>query len=112
MRWHHGSAVLGIRQGTHRKLLGHCAPRRRQCTGQLRLVHRQASNDPVFELHLRMPDQPGRRASPKIFLRVVRETDLAIEADCTGCMVTSSRMADVCAELDRMALRAAARSES
>lgn len=71
-----------------------------------------ASNDPVFEL--RMPGQPGRRdlpASPTILLRVVREADPAIEADCAGRMVISGRMADVCAELDRMALRAGAHGE-
>ena len=39
-------------------------------------------------------------------LRVVCETDPAISPDCAGRMVISGRMADVCAELDRMALRA------
>ncbi|MDB5869992.1 MAG: hypothetical protein JWP96_2324 [Polaromonas sp.] len=41
-------------------------------------------------------------------LRVVREADPAISPDCAGRMVISGRMADVCAELDRMALRATA----
>jgi len=41
-------------------------------------------------------------------LRVVREFDSAISPQCAGRMVISGRMADVCAELDRMALRAAA----
>lgn len=39
-------------------------------------------------------------------LRVVRESDAAIRPDCAGRMVISGRMADVCAELDRMALQA------
>ena len=39
-------------------------------------------------------------------VRVVRESDASISADCAGRMVISGRMADVCAELDRMALRA------
>ena len=39
-------------------------------------------------------------------LRVVREADSAIPSDCAGRMVISGRMADVCAELDRMEQRA------
>jgi len=39
-------------------------------------------------------------------LRIVRSSDTAITADCAGRMVISGRMADVCAELDRMAQRA------
>ena len=72
-----------------------------------------ASNDSVFERP--MPAQPGRHdvpASPKLFLRVVREADPTIEPDCAGRMVISGRMADVCAELDRMALRAGSGGES
>ena len=41
-------------------------------------------------------------------LRVVRESDSSISPDCAGRMVISGRMADVCAELDRMALHATA----
>ena len=41
-------------------------------------------------------------------LKVVREVDLDISPDCAGRMVISGRMADVCAELDRMAVRATA----
>ena len=39
-------------------------------------------------------------------LRIVRESDVGIRPDCAGRMVISGRMADVCAELDRMALQA------
>lgn len=39
-------------------------------------------------------------------LRVVREVDSTITPDCAGRMVISGRFADVCAELDRMVLRA------
>lgn len=41
-------------------------------------------------------------------LRVVRELDSAVSPDCAGRMVISGRMADVCAELDRMALHGTA----
>lgn len=70
-----------------------------------------ASNDSIFDLGLSMPVQPSSRVFPcssKISLRVVRESDSAIRPDCAGRMVISGRMADVCAELDRMALQAAA----
>lgn len=41
-------------------------------------------------------------------LRVVREFDSNVSPACAGRMVISGRMADVCAELDRMAQREAA----
>jgi hypothetical protein len=41
-------------------------------------------------------------------LRVVREQDAALSPVCAGRMTISGRMADVCAELDRMAQREAA----
>ena len=46
--------------------------------------------------------------APRSRLRVVREFDSAVNPDCAGRMVISGRMADVCAELDRMALRGTA----
>ena len=52
---------------------------------------------------LAMTQEPARST-----LRVVRESDTAIKPDCAGRMVISGRMADVCAELERMALQAAA----
>ena len=42
-------------------------------------------------------------------LKVVREQDAAVSSTCAGRMTISGRMADVCAELDRMAQREAAR---
>ena len=69
---------------------------------------RAGSNEAAFA----MPEMPvwpgntvkaGSRAAP---LRVVRESDAALGAECAGRMVISGRMADVCAELDLMALRA------
>ena len=69
---------------------------------------RAASNEAVFSLP-EMPVRPdntvkaGASAAP---LRVVRESDAALGAECAGRMVISGRMADVCAELERMALRA------
>ena len=61
-----------------------------------------ASNEAVFVEPMRQ-HSAALRAAP---LRVVRESDSAIGAECAGRMVISGRMADVCAELDRMALRA------
>ena len=46
--------------------------------------------------------------APRCRLRVVREFDSAVSPDCAGRMVISGRMADVCAELDRMVLRGTA----
>ena len=58
-----------------------------------------AANESVYrEAACRRPARPGG-------LRIVREVDSAVGADCAGRMVISGRMADVCAELDRMALR-------
>lgn len=70
-----------------------------------------ASNDSIFDSELLLPVHPNKRVLPpssKSSLRVIRESDSAIRPDCAGRMVISGRMADVCAELDRMALRAAA----
>ncbi|MBH2042036.1 MAG: hypothetical protein I8H87_00560 [Comamonadaceae bacterium] len=78
-----------------------------------RPVARAASNDAVFA-RPEAPVRPGHtacRAAPQ-GLRVVRESDSAIGAECAGRMVISGRMADVCAELDRMALCAAAAQEA
>ena len=41
-------------------------------------------------------------------LKVVREDDAAVSPTCAGRMTISGRMADVCAELDRMAQRESA----
>ena len=43
------------------------------------------------------------KASSQRRLKVVREFDAGISPSCAGRMVISGRMADVCAELDRMA---------
>ena len=65
-------------------------------------VARVASNDAQFVA----PLQLGNIVCKTAPLRVIRESDSAIGAECAGRMVISGRMADVCAELDRMALRA------
>lgn len=49
----------------------------------------------------------ARTAAPRR-LKVVREFEAGISPSCAGRMVISGRMADVCAELDRMAQREAA----
>ncbi|OOG39783.1 hypothetical protein [Polaromonas sp. A23] len=43
-------------------------------------------------------------------LKVVREFEAGISSSCAGRMVISGRMADVCAELDRMAQRETAQA--
>ena len=54
-------------------------------------------------------DLSGPRAPKKMTahscLKVVREFDSAVSPACAGRMVISGRMADVCAELERMAQR-------
>lgn len=47
----------------------------------------------------------SRRQTARRGLRIVREIDSEVGSDCAGRMVISGRMADVCAELDRMVLR-------
>ena len=72
--------------------------------------HAVASNDAIFKVSSEMVDLPRIPMKPKSVqstLRVVREMDAGIKSDCAGRMVISGRMADVCAELDRMALQAA-----
>ena len=67
-----------------------------------------ASNDSIFDSELPLRRYAECQLLPsasKISLRVVRESDSAIQPDCAGRMVISGRMADVCAELDRMVLR-------
>ncbi|NDP63084.1 hypothetical protein [Polaromonas sp.] len=69
-----------------------------------------ASNEATFAMG---PSAGGRQGAPLpqaghgSALRVVRESDSALQADCAGRMVMSGKIADICAELDRMALRAA-----
>ncbi|MGH8858084.1 MAG: hypothetical protein ACREXG_08665 [Polaromonas sp.] len=50
----------------------------------------------------------GSRMPSLSRLKVVRELDSAVSPACAGRMVISGRMADVCAELERMAQREAA----
>lgn len=49
----------------------------------------------------------AKAAAPRR-LKIVREFEAGISPSCAGRMVISGRMADVCAELDRMAQREAA----
>ena len=68
-----------------------------------------ASNDPVFADVPQAARRPHTlpQAGHSHALRVVRESDTALRVDCAGRMVMSGKIADICAELDRMALRAA-----
>lgn len=54
------------------------------------------------------PCQTVARTTATRRLKVVREFEAGISPACAGRMVISGRMADVCAELDRMAQREAA----
>lgn len=61
--------------------------------------------------HRSANDRPGKTGAKTPFpcrLKVVRESDSVIGPACTGRMVVSGRMADVCAELERMAQRGTA----
>ena len=59
-----------------------------------------------FNAEAAMPGCPAERVNTPPFvpsrLRVVREFDSAVGPACAGRMVISGRMADVCAELERM----------
>lgn len=66
---------------------------------------RTASNEAVFAGPIR-PGETVRAGFRSMPLRVVRELDAALDVGCAGRMVISGRMADICAELDRMELRA------
>lgn len=70
-----------------------------------------ASNDAFFKIRPEIAEStfiPMPQESTRSVLRIVRESDVNIRPDCAGRMVISGRMADVCAELDRMAMQAAA----
>ena len=54
------------------------------------------------------PCHSGARAGAPRRLKIVREFDAGIAPSCAGRMVISGRMADVCAELERMSQREAA----
>lgn len=69
-----------------------------------------ASNDEFFKIRPEIAESmciPMSQESKHSVLRIVRESDANIRPDCAGRMVISGRMADVCAELDRMAMQAA-----
>lgn len=54
------------------------------------------------------PCQTLAKATSPRRLKIVRELEAGVNPSCAGRMVISGRMADVCAELDRMAQREAA----
>ncbi len=79
---------------------------------------RAAANDASAIKNVASDAQPMRAGGQKPFqsqarinaprrLKVVREFEAGISPSCAGRMVISGRMADVCAELDRMAQREA-----
>ncbi|MDP2817043.1 MAG: hypothetical protein Q8O29_01970 [Polaromonas sp.] len=58
------------------------------------------------------PCQTMVKATTPRRLKVVREFEAGISPSCAGRMVISGRMADVCAELDRMAQRETAQAQA
>lgn len=72
---------------------------RRQLTQSVRSVSRRPSSFAVK--HLPCDDSPFGTPSVNR-LKVVREADSAVRCGGAGRMMISGRMADVCAELDRM----------
>ncbi|WP_137895532.1 hypothetical protein [Ramlibacter sp. 2FC] len=61
---------------------------------------------PPHASHAGAPAQPAARHA--VPLRVVRVAEAGYRPGCAGRMVISGRMADVCAELDRLAARESA----
>jgi len=83
------------------------APLRAQrATGQLVLPFSSGAATPQREAVQASKTKPQSATSSR--LRIVREFDANVSPACAGRMVISGRMADVCAELDRMAQREAA----
>jgi hypothetical protein len=89
-------------------------PRAKPAAGQALAGFRgQAANDAFAPETIAGKAHPSRAANPKQAqmqtpanmprrLKVVREFEAGISPTCAGRMVISGRMADVCAELDRM----------
>ncbi len=82
---------------------------------------RRAANDPsagkATAFHSRPVPAAGHKPCQSVAkttaprrLKVVREFEAGISPACAGRMVISGRMADVCAELDRMAQRETAQA--
>jgi len=78
----------------------------RRATGQLVLPF--SSGAATTPRHALSTGQAKPQSSTPSRLRIVREFDANVGPACAGRMVISGRMADVCAELDRMAQREAA----
>ena len=100
-----------VAQDVQRKVQREAKPVRREADGTPAFTPgTAASNDPVFAMWPQAARRPGTTPPEALHssaLRVVRESDAALKADCAGRMVMSGKIADICAELDRMALRAA-----
>lgn len=84
------------------------APRRSPGVDRLPAGKQSASNFRSASAMVKKPCQTVAKAASPRRLKVVREFEAGISPSCAGRMVISGRMADVCAELDRMAQREAA----
>jgi len=80
--------------------------RAQRASGQLALPF--ASGAAASPRKAAQTSKTAQKGSTPSRLRIVREFDANVSPACAGRMVISGRMADVCAELDRMAQREAA----
>jgi hypothetical protein len=84
------------------------APRRSPSANHRPLAGKEAaSNVRPASAMVKKPCQTVAKAASPRRLKIVREFEAGISPSCAGRMVISGRMADVCAELDRMAQREA-----
>ena len=77
-------------------------------SGHSRHQANDASTAPASTATGTVASKPPLKSSTPSRLRVVREFDSNVGPACAGRMVISGRMADVCAELERMSQREAA----
>ncbi len=83
-------------------------PSRRHPAPVYPLLKTSAPGSRAIRADAQKPCQTVAKAASPRRLKIVREFEAGISPSCAGRMVISGRMADVCAELDRMAQREAA----
>lgn len=85
------------------------AASRREATGELPVALKaMAPGARHASVAGHKPCQTVAKVTSPRRLKIVREFEAGVSPSCAGRMVISGRMADVCAELDRMAQREAA----
>jgi len=83
-------------------------PLRARLTRKNRLAGGPTPNAALLRQHSASAVVPPSAARRTVPLRVVRVAEAGYRPGCAGRMVISGRMADVCAELDRLAARESA----